>query len=63
VTPHEIKLPEDDHSLGRWFLMALQVLAIALCVCLLARFWVEDKFRLPHSMCVESPPPQERAPE
>lgn len=64
MTPHETKLPEaDPNSPGRWFLMALQVLAMALCVCILARMWVEDKFHLPHSMCVESPPPIEHAPE
>jgi cell division septal protein FtsQ len=63
MTPHEVKLPEEDFSLRRWFLMALQVLAMALCACILARMWVEYNFKLPHSMCVESPPPVERAPE
>lgn len=53
VTPHESKIPEDDHTFGRWCLMALQVLAMALSFCLLARMWMEYELELPHQMCVE----------
>jgi cytochrome c biogenesis protein ResB len=65
MTPHEVKLPEDDFSLRRWFLMALQVLAMALSFCILARMWMEYELELPHSLCVEAhhAAPQDRAPE
>jgi hypothetical protein len=63
MTPHELKEPEDDHGMGRWFLMALQVLSMALCFCIGARMWMEYQFELPHSLCVEVPKQSDRAPE
>jgi hypothetical protein len=65
MIPHEGKMPEDDHSVGRWCLMALQVLAMALSFCILARMWMEYELELPHSLCVEAHHaiPQDRAPE
>ena len=38
----------------KWILMALQVLAMALCACLIARMIMEDAFSVPHQMCVET---------
>ena len=56
MTPHETKLPEDNKdSLGHWFLFLLKITAMALCACLIARFIVEDTFKLPRGMCVERP--------
>jgi hypothetical protein len=57
MTPHELKAPENDHGMGRWTLMALQVLAMALCFCLLARMWMEYELELPHQLCVQAPTP------
>ncbi len=57
MTPHESKIPEDDFSLGRWFLMALQVLAMALCFVIGARMWMEYVYELPRGMCVQAPAP------
>jgi hypothetical protein len=55
VTPHESRNLPDEHGMGRWLLMALQVLAMALCACLIARFIMEDAFKLPREMCIERP--------
>lgn len=57
MTPHEDNAPEHDHSMARCFLMALQVLAMAVCACLIARMIMEHVFQLPHEMCVEAPAP------
>jgi hypothetical protein len=53
MTPHEVKLPSKKDSLGHWFLFLLQILAMALCACLIARFIMEDAFKLPREMCTE----------
>jgi hypothetical protein len=42
-------------ELFRWVLMALQVLAMALCACIIGMMLMEDAFSLPHRQCVEFP--------
>lgn len=42
------------HGFWRSILMMLQVLAIALCLCIVARFAIEDAARIPNQMCVEA---------
>lgn len=40
-------------EVGEWFLMALQVLAMALCACLVARMYMEDELGIPHQVCID----------
>jgi hypothetical protein len=55
----------DDEGLGvglaRWFLMALQVLAMALCACMMAVLMM-DSVSMPPRMCLDGSPLQSGPP-
>ena len=49
---------EEENPLrevAKWTLMALQVLAMALCASVIAVMYWEDVSKLPYQMCVETP--------
>jgi hypothetical protein len=49
---------EDELSVGRWTLIALQVLAMALCVVICAQIWTVELLHIPREMCIQGEPPQ-----
>jgi len=48
---------DDEDSIGRWALSALQITAMALCACIVAEMYVEQTFRMPTHACVDLGPP------
>ena len=46
-------------EIAKWGLMALQVVAMALCASIIAVMYWEDVSKLPYQMCVEAPAPDQ----